>query len=323
MKKNKVLITGGAGFIGYHLSKKLLANGFKVDIIDNLSRGKKDKELISLLSNKNIKFQNLDLSTNCKLSKKNYDYIFHLAAIVGVKNVINSPKNVLEKNIKLLMNILNFSTKQKKIKRFFFMSTSEVYAGSLRNRILNFPTSENNILSLENLKNERGTYMLSKIYGEALCHFYKIPYTILRPHNIYGERMGMSHVIPELTLKSLKSGKFLTVHNYNHKRAFCYVDDATEMILKIMKSKKTINKVYNLGDQRTEITMFALARKIIKILNIKKKFKLNKLNNFSPPRRLPNMKKLLKDIDFKLSSSFDINLSKTIGWYKTNIKRFK
>ena len=120
MRKNKVLITGGAGFIGYHLSKKLLANGFKVDIIDNLSRGRKDKELNDLLKDKNIKFKNLDLSTDSKLTGKNYDYIFHLAAIVGVKNVINYPKEVLEKNIKLLINILNFSTKQKKIKRFFF-----------------------------------------------------------------------------------------------------------------------------------------------------------------------------------------------------------
>lgn len=120
MRKSKVLITGGAGFIGYHLSKKLLANGFKVDIVDNLSRGKKDKELKNLLTDKNIKFKNIDLSANSKLTGKNYDYIFHLAAIVGVKNVMNSPKDVLEKNIKLLINILNFSTKQKKIKRFFF-----------------------------------------------------------------------------------------------------------------------------------------------------------------------------------------------------------
>ena len=120
MRKSKVLITGGAGFIGYHLSKKLLANGFKVDIVDNLSRGKKDKELKNLLTDKNINFKNIDLSANSKLFGKNYDYIFHLAAIVGVKNVMNSPKDVLEKNIKLLINILNFSTKQKKIKRFFF-----------------------------------------------------------------------------------------------------------------------------------------------------------------------------------------------------------
>ena len=132
----------------------------------------KDKELIKLLTNKNINFKNLDLSTDCKLSNRNYDYIFHLAAIVGVKNVINSPKNVLEKNIKLLMNILNFSTKQRKIIRFIFLSTSEVYAGSLRYKMLNFPTSEHSTLSLE-VKNERGTYMLSKIYGEALCHFIK------------------------------------------------------------------------------------------------------------------------------------------------------
>ena len=198
-----------------------------------------------------------------------------------------------------------------------------MYAGSLKNKLLNFPTNEDNILSLYNLNNERGTYMLSKIYGEALCHFYKVPYTILRPHNIYGERMGISHVIPELILKFLKPEKFLTIHNHNHKRAFCYVDDAIEMIFKIMLSKKTINKVYNLGDGRIEITVFELAKKILKILKTKKKFRLKKLNNFSPFRRLPDMEKLSRDIDLKLHSSFDLNLLKTVEWYKTNIKRFK
>jgi nucleoside-diphosphate-sugar epimerase len=319
--KKKVLITGGAGFIGFHLSKKLLSEGFKVDLIDNLSRGKKDLELNKLLKSKNAKFKNVDLSQSINLKNKNYDYIFHLAAIVGVKNVIENPSNVLKKNIKLLMNLLEFSSKQKSIKRFFFLSTSEVYAGSLKNKLLKFPTNEKNILSLENLGNKRSTYMLSKIYGEALCHFSGVPFTILRPHNIFGERMGMSHVIPELTMKILKKDKNLTVYNYNHKRAFCYIDDAIEMIIKIMYSKKTLDRTYNLGDPRKEISISELAKKIIKILKKNKKIKFKKLNNFSPTRRLPSMRSLSRDINLKFKSSFDFNLLKTVEWYKKNIKR--
>ena len=106
--------------------------------------------------------------------------------------------------------------------------------------------------------------MLSKIYGEAMCHFSSIPFTILRPHNIFGERMGMSHVIPELTKKAKNHKKVFSVNNGNHKRAFCYIDDAINMILKIMNTQKTVGKTYNIGDPRFEIKIIKLAKKSLK-----------------------------------------------------------
>ena len=320
MRKNfkKALITGGAGFIGYHLAKRLVNEGFYVDIIDNLSRGKIDSDFKNLLKNKKINFFKHDFFKNNLILNKNYNFIFHLAAIVGVKNVISKPYEVLEKNVKLLLNTIKCAKKQKKLKRFFFLSTSEVYAGSLKHKILNFPTKESNIISLDDLNNNRSTYMLSKIYGEALCQFSGLPFTILRPHNIFGERMGMSHVIPELTKKVLSKNKFITVYNSNHTRTFCYIDDAIEMIIRIMKSKKTLYRTYNLGDPRQEIKIYDLAKKIIKIVNKNKKIKSKKINNFSPKRRSPRMTKLLKEIDFKLNSSLNSNLIKTVKWYKKN-----
>ena len=79
--------------------------------------------------------------------------------------------------------------------------------------------------------------MLSKIYGEVLCHFSNLPYIIIRPHNIFGERMGMSHVIPELIRKILLSKKFVNVSNQTHKRTFCYIKDAIDLIVILMKKK--------------------------------------------------------------------------------------
>ena len=302
-KTKKILITGGAGFIGYHLAKTLALQNHEVTIIDDFSRGMRDKDFKELLKLKKIKFKKSNFEKTVQIKKKDFDFIFHLAAVVGVKNVIKQPMIVLEKNVKLLFSIINFAKKQKKLKRFFFLSTSEIYAGSLKNKLLKFPTPEKSILSLDELNSKRGTYMLSKIYCEALVNFSKLPYTILRPHNIYGPRMGMSHVIPEITSKVLKNDKTLKIINAHHTRTFCYINDAIKMILKLM-TKNTEGKTYNLGDQRYEIKIKDLVVKIAQILKQKKKFRMNKNNlNASPSRRVPKMKKLFKDINFKIKSN--------------------
>jgi len=110
----KILITGAAGFIGLHLAKKL--SGYcKVDLIDNFFRAKKDSEFKEIIKKKNVNFINYNLLKKIKI-KKQYDYIFHLAAIVGVNNVISKPYDVLDKNFKILENIIQFSLKQKRLK---------------------------------------------------------------------------------------------------------------------------------------------------------------------------------------------------------------
>ena len=144
----KILITGGVGFIGFHLSKKFLKEGYKVDIVDNLKRGIVDFDLKNILKNSNIKFikSNL-LQLNLKNWSNDYDKIFHLAAIIGVKHVKKDPYNVLTQNVQLLDNVIKIALKQKKLSKFIFFSTSEVYAGTLKSYGLKFPTPENTKLT--------------------------------------------------------------------------------------------------------------------------------------------------------------------------------
>ena len=315
---SKILVIGGAGFIGYHLAKNLSKN-CSVDLIDNLSRGKVDKDFKKLIKENNVRLLNIDLNNKIKIKSKNYNYIFHLAATIGVDTVIKNPFKVLNNNYLSTLNIIKFAKEQKNLKKLFFTSTSEIYSGSFKHKLINFPTKENSILSLNNMNSARGTYMLSKIYCEALCHFSNIPFIILRPHNIFGERMGMSHVIPELIKKIHKSKKNLELNNSNHKRSFCYIEDAVNMMILLMKNSKAVNKTYNLGDPSNEISILNLAKKLIKFSKSNKKIKKINHENFSVQRRLPDIKNILKDTRFKRKYNFEKNLRKTYDWYEKNL----
>ena len=112
-KTKKILITGGAGFIGYHLAKTLALQNHEVTIIDDFSRGMRDKDFKELLKLKKIKFKKSNFEKTVQIKKKDFDFIFHLAAVVGVKNVIKQPMIVLEKNVKLLFSIINFAKNKK------------------------------------------------------------------------------------------------------------------------------------------------------------------------------------------------------------------
>ena len=314
----KVLITGGSGFIGFHLADEL-SKKYKVDILDNFSRGKLDKDLSILIKKKNINLIEFDLKKIINLSNKDYDYIFHFAATIGVNNVINNPWEVLNNNFLSTKNIIEFARKQKNLKKFFFASTSEIYAGSLSAGILNFPTKESQLIALKKFESKRSTYMLSKIYGEVMCHFSNLPYIIIRPHNIFGERMGMSHVIPEIIKKILTNKTYIKVSNKNHKRTFCYIKDAIDLIVILMK-KKIVKKTFNLADSRKEIKISHLVDLLIGISK-KKGLILKSVidKNQSPKRRLANNSKILKATNFKFKSKLKDNLKKTYEWYEKNI----
>ena len=320
----KVLIIGGGGFIGGHLLKKLLNNKTisHVDIIDNFSRVKEDKFLKDLIKDRRVSILKRNITTIelNKFRRKNYDFIYQFAAILGVQNVINNPEKVLINNFLIMKKSIEIAKKQKKLKKFIFLSTSEVYAGSLENFKIKFPTPESTTLALTNILNSRTTYMLSKIYCEAMCIHSNLRYLILRPHNIYGPRMGYSHVIPELIKKIsiIKKNNSLNLFSFNHRRAFCYVDDAINQIYLITKSR-IINETLNIGNNEEEISIINLCKKILK-LYCRKDIKIVKknINNYSPSRRLPAMNKIYKFIKKFKYTKLDDGLIKTINWYRLN-----
>lgn len=316
----KILIIGGAGFIGFHLSKKLLKLGYKVDILDNFSRGSLDIHLKKLLKDKNSNLINLDILNDKIEDKLSNDYfgIFHLAAIVGVQNVISSPYSVLEKNSILTLKAISIAKNQKNLKKFLFASTSEIYSKSIEILKTKIPTPENTSVVLSNPSNKRSTYFLTKIFGESLVHHSKLPFIIFRPHNIYGPRMGMSHVIPEIVFKLKKAKKNISAYSASHTRSFCYIDDAVNQLMFMLSKSYVVKKTFNLGNQLEEISIKNLIKKIqtkMKKGHIEIQFKTD--NHGSQSRRCPDMSKLKLLYNFK-TTSIDIGLDKTIKWYLKN-----
>ena len=319
----KILISGGYGFFGYHLACELSKQDCEVTLLDIKPKNKFDSEFKDLVSKRNVnylEFNLLDINS-FDLLDADYTHIFHLAAILGVQNVLENPADVLSKNYKLLDNIINFAESLSTKPIFYFASTSEVYAGTLLKSQLEFPTPENSLLILPDLHLPRTSYMLSKIYGESICHASKIKAIVLRPHNLFGPRMGMKHVVPQLIRKiySTPKGGSIGIYSPDHKRTFCFIKDAVLQVSKLVHELNFDEFVFNLGSQSPEITMRELASRLIEIMH-REDIALEDLENTpgSPERRCPSTKKLDKLSNLTSRTSLKEGLEKTYSWYYKN-----
>jgi UDP-glucose 4-epimerase len=320
---NRALITGGAGFIGFHLAAALLTRGSEVHLLDDLSRGQVDQDLANLLQNPACKLLRYDLSDPKTVDalSRDYDIIVHLAAIVGVRHVSERPYDVLCLNVELLRNAIELARRQRRLTRFVFASTSEVYAGTLVHFDMRVPTPEDTPLAIPSVSDRRSTYMLSKIYGEAMCHHAGIPFTIVRPHNVYGPRMGLVHVVPELLKKVHESldGGALEVRSARHTRVFCYVDDAVDFLLRVLDGDSCRGKTLNLGSTDHEITIQSLADVIVDVVGRKMKVVAADEMQGSPRRRAPDMRAARALTGYESKVDIREGLRKTYEWYRANV----
>jgi len=316
----KILVTGGAGFLGFSLSKLLAKEGHEITICDNLFRGKMDEELKELIDLNNVSFVNCDLTKADELSKleKSYDYVYHLAAIQGTKYFYEIPHKVLRVNILSTINILDWVA-NRKIKKILFASSSETYAGAMEVFGLSIPTPEDVPLVIENVKNPRRSYAGSKIIGELLfinyARKFKFNMSIVRYHNIYGPRMGYEHVIPEFIVRSLKKEDPFKIFGGKQTRAFCFVDDAIKATKLVMESDKTNNEIIHVGNDKEEITIVDLAKKVFDIAKFHPKLDVRPAPEGSVERRCPDISKLKELTDFEAKISLDGGLRKTYEWY--------
>ena len=275
MKNKNYLITGSAGFIGFHLSKKLLSEGFNVLGVDNLNnyydqRIKQDRNKI-LKKYKNYKFNKIDIKDYKKLDrifrKNSIHGVVNLAAQAGVRYSLKNPRSYIENNINGFFNILELSKKYR-IKKFIYASTSSIYGLQKK-----FPLKEN-----FNTDNPIQLYAATKKSNELMAtsysHLYKMDTVGLRFFTVYGPWGRPDMALFKFT-KNILKGKPIEIFNKGkHERDFTYVEDIVDGIHKIIISKKSKfgSKIFNIGNGK-KIRLLKYVQLIEKNLNKKSKKK--------------------------------------------------
>jgi len=318
----KILITGGAGFIGYHLTRRLCREpDTEVILIDNFQRGRRDGDLESVLDEPNVTCIEGDL-TGEEIFREignGYDEVYHLAAMIGVRHILDHPDKALRTNALSTLNLLDWWVTGGGGK-LLLASTSEAYSWTRTFHDLPLPTPEDVPLALTDLDNPRSSYAGSKIFKELALRQYgkqhAKPFTIVRYHNVYGPRMGMDHVIPELFARARAEERPLKVYSADHRRAFCYLDDAIEATVRAMRTPAADGETINIGNDACESTIGDLALKILDIAGAPSEIDPIDAPHDHIARRLPDITKMKRILHFVPSVGLDEGLEKTLAWYR-------
>ena len=262
----KYLVTGGAGFIGSHLTEQLIARGDQVVILDDLSTGLSDN--LSTIKNK-IEFEQGNILDKSLVEKlvSNSDYVVHLAAALGVLNIVNKPLESLKSNLQGTEIVLEAANKYKK--PILIASTSEVYGKNDK-----VPLNEEDDRIIGHPLISRWSYSEAKAIDESLAYFYfleeGLQSRIVRFFNTVGPRQlgNYGMVVPRFVNSALK-GETLSVYGSGEQiRCFCHVNDAVKGLLLVMDSDKAVGEVFNIGNNQ-QISILELAKKVIEITNSK------------------------------------------------------
>lgn len=258
----RALITGGAGFVGSHLAEALVARGDEVYVIDNLSTGSIEN-IEHLKPHPSFRYT-IDTVLNEPVTAElidRVDVVFHLAAAVGVRLIVESPVNTIETNVHGTEMVLKLANKKKK--KVVIASTSEVYGKSTA-----VPFGEDNDLVMGPTSKGRWSYACSKAIDEFLALAYhkekRLPVVVVRLFNTVGPRQtgryGM--VIPNFVKQALM-GHPLSVHgDGSQTRCFTYVSDVVEGLLRLAAHDGAVGRVFNIGNDREEVSILELARRV-------------------------------------------------------------
>ncbi len=305
MKNQKhILVTGGAGFIGAHLVERLLADGKHVVVIDDLSTGSRDN-LRAVAMNKNFKFIQSKISSCTELPQlaAEAEFIFHLAATVGVELVVKSALHVIEASFNETQILLRAAAKHST--PLLFTSTSEVYGKSAKPEF-----SEEDDLLIGPPGHSRWSYACSKLTDEFLALAYSreknLPVTIARLFNTVGPRQtGRYGMVLPRFIAAAKAGEPLKVFgDGKQSRCFCLVHDVVEALVRLQNTPAARGEIFNIGGTE-EVSILELAQLVVETLGSQSKIELIPYDQAYAPgfddmrRRKPLVEKLERCVGFK------------------------
>ena len=325
MARKKYLVTGGTGFIGSALVRRLVKENNFVRVLDNDSRGAKER--LGDVANK-IEFVEADIrdAKSVQEACKGMDIAVHLAYINGTEYFYKMPELVLDVAVKGMINIVDGCIKEN-VREFVLASSSEAYQTPQK-----IPTAENVPLVIPDVMNPRYSYGGGKIISELMAinygrkHFSRT--LIFRPHNVYGPDMGWEHVIPQFVLRmkelciknKAKKIDFPIQGNGSETRAFVFIDDFIDGLMIVLEKGENLN-VYHIGTME-EILIKEVALEVGKYFGKQVNVVAGNPAEGGTKRRCPDITKL-KKIGYTTRIPFAKGLSITAKWYDENAHRVK
>lgn len=312
MDNKRVLITGGAGFIGNYIARNLLNKGFKVRLfdLDFTNYNLVCERIGDLPGVERVRGSILDNNALCNAVKE-CDYVIHAAAMLGVKKTDSKRLECLNVNILGVINILEACLKEK-VKKIIFTSSSEVYGEATET-----PIKE------ETPKNPVSIYAITKLAGEeyvrAYAEKYGLDYSIVRFFNVYGPGQVAEFVMPKFIKMVLKDKSPIIYGNGSQIRSFCFIEDVAEGVSKVLTNPNSSRQVFNIGNDKEPISMQDLAEKVITLSgrNLKPEFisMENSDRHISREiqKRIPSIAKANNMLGYMPEVSLDEGIKKTLG----------
>ena len=308
-----IFITGGAGFIANTLIKHYVEHN-KIVVYDNFHRDTLTNSGLSNHANvKIIKGDVLDfeLLTN---SMKGADVVVHAAGIAGIDTVIKNPVTTMRVNMIGTANALEAARINGITNRFVDFSTSEVF-GSMA-----FRSSESDATVAGSAGEARWTYAVSKLAGEHLAHAYysqfKLPVVTVRPFNVYGPGQTGEGAIQIFIKRALQNQDIKIDGDGNQIRAWCYVDDFVDCLIRCIEDPKAIGESFNLGNARAVITILGLAQTVCRVLNSSSKITFEAPLSADIAIRIPSVEKTWEVLGFKAKVDLEEGVLNTANWMK-------
>lgn len=318
LKNKKIFITGGAGFICSNLIGHLVENN-EIIVYDNFDRNSLYSKEYS--EHRNLKIVNGDILDLEKLKKNivGSELVIHAAAIAGIDNTIRNPVNTMRVNMLGTSNVLEAANQAGTIERFLEFSTSEIF-GSYA-----FKVEETNESVTGAAGEARWTYAVSKLAGEHLAHaYYKqygLPIVVVRPFNIYGPGQVGEGAIQIFIRKALQNKDIFIFGDGNQIRAWCYIDDMVDGLLKTLTNPKAVGESFNIGNARAVTTIYGLAQIVCRVLNSKSKIVFRNALSADIELRIPSTKKSKELIGFNAKVDLEEGIQRTAEWYRNNLDR--
>ncbi len=313
----RILITGGAGFIGTTLARRLV-DGNGVIALDNLHRDALSGT--DLAEHSNFRFHEadvLDAPTMAALTL-GATHIVHAAAIAGVDTVIEMPVRTMRVNLIGTYNALEAATATlDTLERFVDFSTSEVFGTQAIN------VQEGHVTTTGSVGEARWTYAVSKLAGEHMAHAYHdelgLPTATVRPFNVYGPGQIGGGAIRAF-IEAALAGRDLTIHGDGSQiRAWCYVDDMVEALLLALERPEAVGQTFNVGNPRSTVTILDLAQRVKRLSGCPGEIVFKPLDYVDVEIRIPNVSKAKELLGWEARVDLDEGLARTIAWYEEKL----